>query len=200
MNLQYKSTRNDNLTVTASQAILKGLSDDGGLFVPQQIPALDKSLEELMALADELGRGYFKQGLNCAECVLRTFMDIYEVDLPDEIICMATGFGGGIIEQGLYFYDRAVKPWEPRAIVLRFFPNDIQMGYSPAEIATALKGADPNATTEELIRHALRAMERPGLWNGAMARWNTVFVETPLDTFTPIKVVTDLIKPTHKPK
>ena len=48
--------------------------------------------------------------------------------------------------------------------------------------------------------HALRAMERPGLWNGAMARWNTVFVETPLDTFTPIKVVTDLIKLTHKPK
>ena len=58
--------------------------------------AKDKSLEELMALADELGRGYFKQGLNCAECVLRTFMDIYEVDLPDEIICMATGFGGGM--------------------------------------------------------------------------------------------------------
>ncbi len=33
-----------------------------------------------------------------------------------------------------------------------------ELGYSPAEIATALKGADPNATTEELIRHALRAM------------------------------------------
>jgi len=58
--------------------------------------AKGKSLEELMALADELGRGYFRQGLNCAECVLRTFMDIYEVNLPDEIICMATGFGGGM--------------------------------------------------------------------------------------------------------
>ena len=58
--------------------------------------AKDKSLEELMALAEELGRGYFRQGLNCAECVLRTFMDIYEVELPDEIICMATGFGGGM--------------------------------------------------------------------------------------------------------
>jgi hypothetical protein len=46
----------------------------------------------------------------------------------------------------------------------------------------------------------LRAIERPGLWNGAMANWNTVFVETPLDTFTPIKVVTDLIKPTHQIK
>ena len=58
--------------------------------------AKDKSLEELMALADELGRGYFRQGLNCAECVLRTVMDIYECSVPDEVICMATGFGGGM--------------------------------------------------------------------------------------------------------
>lgn len=44
----------------------------------------------------------------------------------------------------------------------------------------------------------LRAMERPGLWNGAMAKWNTIFVETPSSTFTPVKVITDLIKPSHK--
>ena len=37
-----------------------------------------------------------------------------------------------------------------------------ELGYSPAEIATALKGADPNATTEELVRHALRAMVMKG--------------------------------------
>ncbi len=43
----YNSTRNNEERVTASQAILKGLSDDGGLFVPERIPALDKSLEEL---------------------------------------------------------------------------------------------------------------------------------------------------------
>ena len=58
--------------------------------------ASNKTAEELMTLADELGRGYFRQGLNCTECVLRTFMDIYEVEFPDEIICMATGFGGGM--------------------------------------------------------------------------------------------------------
>lgn len=58
--------------------------------------AENKSHEELMELAEEIGRGYFKQGLNCAECVLRTFMDIYKVDVPDEVICMATGFGGGM--------------------------------------------------------------------------------------------------------
>ena len=47
MNLMYASTRDANVKVTASQAILKGLSDDGGLFVPERIPALDSSLKEL---------------------------------------------------------------------------------------------------------------------------------------------------------
>ncbi len=51
MEVLYKSTRSDSVPVTASQAILKGLSDDGGLFVPQQIPALDKSLEELAEMS-----------------------------------------------------------------------------------------------------------------------------------------------------
>ena len=41
MNLLYKSTRNSDKTVTASQAILKGLADDGGLFVPVSGPKLD---------------------------------------------------------------------------------------------------------------------------------------------------------------
>lgn len=45
---------------------------------------------------------------------------------------------------------------------------------------------------------ALRAMERPGLWNGAMADWNTIFVAVPASTFTPVKVVTDLLSPMHK--
>lgn len=44
----------------------------------------------------------------------------------------------------------------------------------------------------------LRAMEKPGLWNGAMANWNTIFVAVPASTFTPVKVVTDLLTPMHK--
>ena len=47
MNLLYKSTRDAEKTVTASQAILKGLADDGGLFVPVSIPKLPVSLGEL---------------------------------------------------------------------------------------------------------------------------------------------------------
>ena len=47
MGLMYSSTRNSDVKMTASQAILKGLADDGGLFVPDSIPALDVSLDEL---------------------------------------------------------------------------------------------------------------------------------------------------------
>lgn len=44
----------------------------------------------------------------------------------------------------------------------------------------------------------LKAQELPGLWNGAMAHWNTIFVEVPLVTFNPVKTVTDLLRPAHQ--
>lgn len=51
MSLKYFSTRTPGVSVTASEAILKGLSDDGGLFVPEKIPALKVSLEELSKMS-----------------------------------------------------------------------------------------------------------------------------------------------------
>lgn len=47
---------------------------------------------------------------------------------------------------------------------------------------------------------SLRAFELPGLWNGAMAKWLTIFVEVPLITFNPVKTVNDLLKPAHQSK
>lgn len=44
----------------------------------------------------------------------------------------------------------------------------------------------------------LKALELPGLWNGAMSDWNTVFVEVPLSTFNPVKTVNDLLRPQHQ--
>jgi hypothetical protein len=44
----------------------------------------------------------------------------------------------------------------------------------------------------------LKALELPGLWNGAMSDWNTVFVEVPIDTFNPVKTVNDLFRPEHQ--
>ncbi len=45
---------------------------------------------------------------------------------------------------------------------------------------------------------AYKAFELPGLWNGAMAKWLTLFVEVPLITFNPVKTVNDLLKPAHQ--
>lgn len=46
----------------------------------------------------------------------------------------------------------------------------------------------------------IKAYELPGLWNGAMAKWITIFVEVPLITFNPVKTVNDLLKPPHQPQ
>jgi hypothetical protein len=43
----------------------------------------------------------------------------------------------------------------------------------------------------------VKAQELPGLWNGAMANWNTLFVEVPIETFTPVKTINDLLRPEH---
>ena len=46
----------------------------------------------------------------------------------------------------------------------------------------------------------LKALELPGLWNGAMADWITIFVEVPIETFSPVKTVNDLLREEHQPK
>ncbi len=61
---------------------------------------------------------------------------------------------------------------------------------------------DPDAVIVTRKSHAgrgLKALERPGLWNGAMAGWNTVFVEVPLEVFNPVKTVNDLLRENHQP-
>lgn len=61
---------------------------------------------------------------------------------------------------------------------------------------------DPDAvfvTQKSESGRNLKALEHPGLWNGAMAFWNTVFVEVPLITFNPVKQITDLLRKAHLP-
>lgn len=85
--------------------------------------------------------------------------------------------------------------------------------FNPVDIVAVL--TDENGQSydlEKYIDHAtafiaqksyegkdIRALEHPGLWNGAMAFWNTVFVEVPLITFNPVKTVIDLLRPAHQP-
>ena len=61
---------------------------------------------------------------------------------------------------------------------------------------------DPNTgfiSEKSFQGKTLKALELPGLWNGGMARWNTVFVEVPASTFNPVKTVLDLLRPEHQP-
>ena len=44
----------------------------------------------------------------------------------------------------------------------------------------------------------LKALELPGLWNGSMSDWNTLFVEVDIETFNPVKTVLDLLRPAHQ--
>jgi len=53
-------------------------------------------------------------------------------------------------------------------------------------------------SSKSLNGKALKAQELPGLWNGAMADWITIFVETPLITFNPVKTINDLLRPQHQ--
>lgn len=52
-------------------------------------------------------------------------------------------------------------------------------------------------TSKSYEGRKLKAQELPGLWNGAMSNWNTIFVDTPLKTFNPVKTVMDLLKVEH---
>lgn len=53
-------------------------------------------------------------------------------------------------------------------------------------------------SSKTYLGRPLKALERPGLWNGSMADWITLFVEVPLITFNPVKTINDLLKPTHQ--
>ena len=64
-----------------------------------------------------------------------------------------------------------------------------------------LKFVDPEAgfmSSKSFEGRELKALELPGLWNGAMSNWNTLFVEVPIETFNPVKVVLDLLRPAHQ--
>ncbi len=54
-------------------------------------------------------------------------------------------------------------------------------------------------TQKTILGQPIKAIELPGLWNGAMAKWTTIFVEVPLASFNPVKSVNDLLKPAHQP-
>jgi hypothetical protein len=99
------------------------------------------------------------------------------------------------------------------------FDNEVQKNiaqsathFNPVDLVCAVKNAqgdlfplkdfrDPDTgfiTQKSKDGKELKAQELPGLWNGAMANWNTLFVEVPLITFNPVKTVNDLLREQHQ--
>lgn len=84
--------------------------------------------------------------------------------------------------------------------------------FNPVDLVCCLK--DHKGESFDLLRHIdhetglissksyqgrpLKALELPGLWNGSMSDWNTLFVEVPAQTFNPVKTVLDLLRPAHQ--
>lgn len=88
--------------------------------------------------------------------------------------------------------------------------------FNPVDLVCSAKAHDGSGSFYSLLEHRdlsagfiasksqegreLKAQELPGLWNGAMADWSTVFVEVPLITFNPVKTVIDLLRKEHQPQ
>ena len=84
-----------------------------------------------------------------------------------------------------------------------FNPVDLVCGITDRNGASydLLQFRDPSTgfiTEKSKDGRALKAQELPGLWNGAMAFWNTLFVEVPIITFNPVKTVNDLLREQHQ--
>ncbi|MCF6294544.1 MAG: DUF4301 family protein [Flavobacteriaceae bacterium] len=84
-----------------------------------------------------------------------------------------------------------------------FNPVDLVCGIKnyKGEIFNLTKFVDSKTafiTMKTKVGKDIKALELPGLWNGSMANWNSIFVEVPLITFNPVKTVNDLLKPQHQ--
>ena len=80
--------------------------------------------------------------------------------------------------------------WSVRCGTIEGKPFDLRRYVDPEAVFISRKSKDGQA---------LQALELPGLWNGAMADWITLFVEVPLETFNPVKTILDLLRPEHQP-
>jgi Domain of unknown function (DUF4301) len=96
---------------------------------------------------------------------------------PDQQAALAASTHFNPVDMACALHDRAGRPY------------DLARYVDPATVFIAAKSHEGRP---------LKALERPGLWNGAMAGWNTVFVEVPNSTFAPVKTVLDLLRPEHQ--
>lgn len=101
-----------------------------------------------------------------------------------------------------------INPDDPQAVAAlkgatHFNPVDLVccLKDMDGEKFDLLKHVDPETgliSSKSYQGRELKALELPGLWNGSMSDWNTLFVEVPAETFNPVKTVLDLLRPAHQ--
>lgn len=101
-----------------------------------------------------------------------------------------------------------INPDDPKAVAAlkgatHFNPVDLVCCLKAinGEKFDLLKHVDPETgliSSKSYQGRELKALELPGLWNGSMSDWNTLFVEVPAETFNPVKTVLDLLRPAHQ--
>jgi len=163
----------------ASEVLGAGVPDEAGR--AGIIAALDRPLRVcgMVRNTGEPGGGpFWVRGADGHSS--RQIVEAAQIDAADSaqraVFAAATHFNPVFIACG-------VRDWRGR-------PFDLHAFIDHAAVFIARKSKDGRA---------LRALEHPGLWNGAMAGWHTLFVELPDATFTPVKTINDLLRPAHQP-
>ena len=143
MNLVYHSTRNSEETATASEAILKGLTSDGGLFVPDSIPKLNVSLEDLTQMSyQEIAYAVMKEFLtDFTEEELKTCINnAYDSKFDTEEIAVTKKVDGAYYLELFHGATIAFKD-----MALSILPHLLVTSAIPASSITA-RTAPPAAT------------------------------------------------------
>jgi len=101
-----------------------------------------------------------------------------------------------------------IDPNDPVQMIIarhatHFNPVDLVCGWKnyKGEKYNLMKFRDPESgfiSLKSKDGRDLKAQELPGLWNGSMSNWNTLFVEVPIETFNPVKTVNDLLRKQHQ--
>lgn len=184
--LLLKQLRRHSADAEARQAALAFLRDELGVDVPTTEPArlvelLDRPLRVcgMVRNSGEPGGGPFWVRGDDGR-LSRQIVEASQVDRNDPaqaaILAAATHFNP--VDMACRLCDGEGRPFELERFV---------------DQATAI------VTTKVQNGQSIRILERPGLWNGGMADWHTVFVELPASTFNPVKTIFDLLRPAHQP-
>ncbi len=174
--------------------------------------------EALRFLREELGVTNDRADVMSAE-EMREYL-LRKLDRPMRVCGMVRNEGepgGGPFL--VYFADGTISPQILESVQINTYEPEERKKlsesthFNPVDLVCATRDCDGkpynltdyvDRTTGFISRKSrkgveIKALERPGLWNGSMSDWNTVFVEVPSDTFNPVKTVNDLLRPAHQP-